>query len=128
MAKNKAEQAREAIKLEKDYQAALKMSESMQGAINKQLSKQIDYRTKLGSKVKSYITDLQKSVEGLQDANSVSEQVNKNQLEINRITKSYFGANKAVGAEKIKALWDQMSDKTRDEYSYGRQRGMVPGV
>jgi len=104
MAKNKAEQAREAIKLEKDYQAALKMSESMQGAINKQLSKQIDYRTKLGSKVKSYITDLQKSVEGLQDADSVSEQINKNQLEINRITKSYFGANKAVGAEKIKAL------------------------
>jgi hypothetical protein len=31
-------------------------------------------------------------------------------------------------AEKIKALWDQMSDKTRDDYSYGRQRGMVPGV
>ena len=31
-------------------------------------------------------------------------------------------------AEKIKALWDQMSDKTRDEYSYGRQRGLGYGV
>ena len=30
-------------------------------------------------------------------------------------------------AEKIKALWDRMSEKTRDRYSYNRQQGIGPG-
>ena len=53
MAKNKAEQAREAIKLEKDYQSALKKSESIQCDKNKQQNKQKDNITKHGTKHKS---------------------------------------------------------------------------
>ena len=60
--KKQAEFQRETIRLQKEYNDALKMSQSFAGAINDAISSQIDYRTQLGKKVKDYHKDLKSSI------------------------------------------------------------------
>ena len=92
------------LKLQNDYNEALKLSQSVTAAITKDLDGQIDKRTKLGKKVKDYLNDLRSSVTELQTSEDVQKKIVENEKEIEKITKSYFGANKKVGEEKIKAL------------------------
>jgi len=92
------------LKLQNDYNEALKLSQSVTAAITKDLDGQIDKRTVLGKKVKDYLNDLRSSVTELQTSEDVQKKIVENEKEIEKITKSYFGANKKVGEEKIKAL------------------------
>lgn len=97
-------QQRENIRLQNEYNEALKMSQSISGALIKDLDEQIDKRTTLGKKVQDYIKDLQSSISQLETSDDVQKKLVDNEGEIAKIQKSHFGANKKVGDEKIKAL------------------------
>ena len=61
------------IKLQNEYNEALKFSSSLQNAINKDIDAGIDYRTKLGKKVKDYNDELKKGITSLSDSESAYE-------------------------------------------------------
>ena len=102
--KKQAEFQRETIRLQKEYNDALKMSQSFAGAINDAISSQIDYRTQLGKKVKDYHKDLKSSISELETSEDVAQKLVEIEAEKLRISQSYFGANKAVGDEMLKGL------------------------
>jgi hypothetical protein len=95
---------REEIKLQNEYNEALKLSQSVSSAITKDLEEQIDRRTKLGKQVKAYLSNLQSEISQLETSEDIQKQILKNEKEIDRISNSYFGAQQKVGKEKIKAL------------------------
>lgn len=97
-------QQRENIRLQNEYNEAMKMSQSISGALIKDLDEQIDKRTTIGKKVKDYIKDLQSSISKLETSDDIQKKIVDNESEISKIQKSHFGANKKVGDEKIKAL------------------------
>lgn len=92
------------LKIQNEYNEALKMSQSLTTAITQDLDEQIDKRTTLGKKVKDYLNDLKSTVSQLETSEDVQKLIVDNEKEIDRIAKSYFGSNKKVGEEKIKAL------------------------
>jgi hypothetical protein len=97
-------QQRERIKLEREYQAALKISQSLVSDIKDDIDAEVDYRTELGKKLKSFNSDLKSSVDGLSDSASITKEIQRIEAEKDRIASSHFGKNKAIGDKKQEIL------------------------
>lgn len=97
-------QQKERIKLEQEYQNALKVSQSLISDIQSDIDSEIDYRTKLGQKVKEFNSELKSSVSGLSDSASITQEIQRIEAEKDRIASSHFGKNKAIGDAKIDIL------------------------
>ena len=63
------------LRLQSEYNEALKLSQSVTAAITKDLDEQIDKRTVLGKKVKDYLNDLRSSVNDLQTSEDVQKKI-----------------------------------------------------
>jgi len=101
--KNAAKQ-RESIRLEKEYQEALKMSSSLSNQITSALSSQVDFRTKLGKKVKEYYKDLESNISNLESSDDIAKELLRIEEEKAKVSKNYFGTNEKVGKQKLQAL------------------------
>tara|TARA_Y100000385_G_scaffold170673_1_gene176756 strand:+ start:1329 stop:4694 length:3366 start_codon:yes stop_codon:yes gene_type:complete len=97
-------QQKERIKLEQEYQAALKMSKSLSSEITDDINSQVDYRTALGQKMKEFNNDLSSQVSGLQSSADITKAIQSMEYEKDKIASSYFGKNKAIGDAKQAAL------------------------
>jgi len=95
--------SKEQLRIQLEYNEALKFSSSMQNAINKDLSKAADYRTKQGKKMKDHIESLKKEVSSIHSSADAYEKQIQLENENIKLAKTHFGANKAIGNEKIKA-------------------------
>jgi hypothetical protein len=102
--KEEARLQKEKLQIQKEYNEALKMSQSISGQINDAISSQIDYRTKIGKKVKEYHKDLKSSISELSTSEDVAKKLVEIEAEKVRISKSYVGANKAQGDAMLAAL------------------------
>ena len=86
-----------------EYNEALKFSSSMQGAINKDLSKAQDYRTEQGKKMKEHIENLKQEVSSISSSSDAFQKQIELENQNAKLAKSHFGANKAIGDAKIEA-------------------------
>lgn len=111
----KAQKAR--IKLEQEYQAALKMTASLSSQITDDINSQVDYRTELGQKMKEFNNDLSSQVSGLSSSADITKQIQMMEYEKDKIASSYFGKNKAIGDAKQDAL-DTAIEALRVEESH----------
>ena len=102
--KKQAALQRENLKIQKEYNEALKLSQSLSGQINSAIASQVDYRTKLGKKVKEYNDGLQSSISQLESSEDVAKKLNEIEQEKLRISKSYVGSNKAQGDAMLASL------------------------
>ena len=94
---------KEQLRIQLEYNEALKFSSSMQNAINQDLSKAADYRTKQGKKMKDHIENLKKEVSSISSSSDAYEKQIQLENENIRLAKTHFGANKAIGDAKIQA-------------------------
>ena len=99
-----ASQQKENIRLQNEYNEALKLSSSISSATIKSIEDEIDYRTRLGKKVKSYHDELKSSISQLETSEDVAKKLVEIENEKVRISNSYRGINFAVGQEMIRAL------------------------
>lgn len=97
-------QQKERIKLEQEYQSALKVSQSLISDIQSDIDSEIDGRTKLGKQLKDFNSELKSSVSGLSDSESITKEIQRIESEKDRISSSYFGKNKAIGDAKVDIL------------------------
>jgi hypothetical protein len=95
---------KESVRLQNDYNDALKVSASINKGIIDGIDDEIDYRTTLGKKVKTYNDELKSSVSQLSTSEDVAKKLVEIEAEKERIGKSYFGSNKAVGEEMLRSL------------------------
>ena len=95
---------KESVRLQNDYNDALKVSASINKGIIDGIDDEIDYRTTLGKKVKDYNDELKSSVSQLSTSEDVAKKLVEIEAEKERIGKSYFGSNKAVGQEMLRSL------------------------
>lgn len=95
---------KESVRLQNDYNDALKFSASINKGILDGIDEEVDYRTKLGKKVKEYNDELKSSVSELTTSESISKKLIEIESEKERIGKSYFGSNKALGQEMLRSL------------------------
>jgi hypothetical protein len=111
----KAQKAR--IKLEQEYQAALKMTASLSSQITDDINSQVDYRTELGQKMKEFNNDLSSQISGLSSSADITKQIQMMEYEKDKIASSYFGKNKAIGDAKQDSL-DTAIEALRVEESH----------
>lgn len=97
-------QQKERIKLEQEYQSALKVSQSLISDIQSDIDSEVDGRTKLGKQLKDFNSELKSSVSGLSDSESITKEIQRIESEKDRISSSYFGKNKAIGDAKVDIL------------------------
>lgn len=97
-------QQQERIKLEKEYQDSLKVSQSLLSAMAKDIDAEVDARTKLGKALKDFNNDLKSSVSSLTDSESITKEIQKLEAQKTQIAQSYFGKNKVVGDKKQEIL------------------------
>ena len=102
--KEEAKLQREKLRIQKEYNEALKMSQSLSGQINDAISSQIDYRTEIGKKVKDYHKDLKSSISELNSSEDIAQKLVDIEAEKVRISQSYVGANKAQGDAMLAGL------------------------
>ena len=95
--------SKEQLRIQLEYNEALKFSSSMQGAINKDLSKAADYRTEQGKKMKNHIENLKKEVSSISSSSDAYQKQIELENENAKLAKTHFGANKAIGDAKIEA-------------------------
>ena len=103
-AKQLAERQKENIRLQNEYNEALKISASMTSAAAQSIDNEIDYRTTLGRRVKDYHKDLKSSMTQLESSEDVAKKLVEIEGEKVRVASSYFGANLAIGREMLRAL------------------------
>ena len=108
-------QQKERIKLEQEYQNALKVSQSLIADIQSDIDSEIDYRTKLGQKIKEFNSELKSSVSGLSDSASITQEIQRIEAEKDRIASSHFGKNKAIGDAKIGILYTTLATLRTEE-------------
>jgi hypothetical protein len=95
---------KESVRLQNDYNDALKVSASINKGIIDGIDDEIDYRTTLGKKVKDYNDELKSSISQLSTSEDVAKKLVQIEAEKERIGKSYFGSNRAVGQEMLRSL------------------------
>jgi len=72
--------------------------------IKSDIDAEVDYRTELGKKLKSFNSDLKSSVGGLSDSASITKEIQRIEAEKDRIASSHFCKNKAIGDKKQEIL------------------------
>lgn len=97
-------QQQERIKLEKEYQDSLKVSQSLLSAMAKDIDAEVDARTKLGKALKDFNRDLKSSVGSLSNSESITKEIQKLEAQKTQIAQSYFGKNKVIGDKKQEIL------------------------
>jgi hypothetical protein len=102
--KREAALQREKLQIQKEYNEALKLSQSLSSQINSAIESQIDYRTTLGKRVKDYNKDLQSSISQLETSEDVAKKLNEIEQEKLRISNSYRGSNLAMGNAMLASL------------------------
>ena len=75
-------QQQERIKLEKEYQDSLKVSQSLLSAMAKDIDAEVDARTKLGKALKDFNRDLKSSVGSLSNSESITKEIQKLEQQI----------------------------------------------
>lgn len=103
-AKNLAKQQKENIRLQNEYNEALRISASMTSAAAQSIDNEIDYRTALGRRVKEYHKDLKSSISDLETSKDIANKLVEIENEKTRVANSYFGMNAAIGREMLRAL------------------------
>lgn len=103
-AKDLAKQQKENIRLQNEYNEALKISASMTSAAAQSIDNEIDYRTELGRRVKEYHKDLKSSMTQLESSEDIAKKLVEIESEKVRVASSYFGSNLATGREMLRAL------------------------
>jgi hypothetical protein len=103
-AKQLAERQKENIRLQNEYNEALKISASMISSAAQSIDNEIDYRTTLGRRVKDYHNELKSSMTQLESSEDAAKKLVEIENEKVRVASSYFGANLAVGREMLRAL------------------------
>jgi len=91
------------IKLQNEYNEALKFSSSLQNAINKDIDAGIDYRTKLGKKVKDYNDELKKGITSLSDSESAYQKLLELEDEAVKLQNGAVGKHREVNLKKLEA-------------------------
>jgi hypothetical protein len=84
-AKDMADKQREQVRLQEDYNEALKMSSSLNKAIQQDLEDAVNNNAALGDKAKTYLNDLKSSVSQLSSSKDISKllvQLDKDRLDI----------------------------------------------
>jgi len=103
-AKQLAERQKENIRLQNEYNEALKISASMTSAAAQSIDNEIDYRTTLGRRVKEYHNDLKSSMTQLESSEDVAKKLVEIESEKIRVAGSYVGINAVIGREMLRAL------------------------
>ena len=99
----KANQQRESIQLEKEYQDALKMSSSISNQITSALNSQVDFRSQLGKKVKEHYKALSSNIKQLETSEDIAKKILEIEGQNLKISKSYRGVNIAIGRQMLLA-------------------------
>jgi len=123
--------SKEDLKLEREYQAALKISASGVSALQANIKKLLDDKRALKKETKDYIKGLSDASKQLSGSESIGKQIVKNQNEINQLKKGEHklqqGSNKftkAGTAAAIKALEQQNMSLA----VYGKQQEAIERV
>ena len=96
--------SKEQVRLQNEYNEALKFSASLTNAIKKDIDDTIDYRTKLGKKVKEYNKDLKQGISSLSDSESAYEKLLELEKEAGRLQKGAVGKHRDVNLKKLEAV------------------------
>lgn len=98
------ESQKESLRIQEEYNAALKMSSSINKSIQADIDGQIDRRTTLGKKAKDYLDSLKSEISSLQTSDDIGKQLVSIEAEKVRIAKTYVGANRELGQVYLDAL------------------------
>jgi hypothetical protein len=101
---NSSQQQREILKLQNEYNEALRVSQSIAGAIVQDLEDQINNTNDISNATKKYIQNLQSSVKNLEDSEDVQKQIIKNNKEINNLQRGITDANRKDVEARVAAL------------------------
>ncbi len=101
---NNSQQQREILKLQNEYNEALRVSQSIAGAIVQDLEDQINNTNDISSATKKYIQNLQSSVKSLEDSEDVQKQIIKNNKAINNLQRGITDANRKDVEQRVAAL------------------------
>jgi len=99
-----SQQQKEILKLQNEYNEALRISQSITGAIIQDLEDQINTTNDISNATKKYIQNLQSSVKTLEDSEDVQKQIVKNNKEINNLQRGITDANRKDVEARVAAL------------------------
>lgn len=99
--------SKEDIKLEREYQEALKISASSVSALQADLQKTLDSKKALNAETKAYLKNLQASVGSLDDSKSIAKQILDNEKEIVRYKEGQVNVSKRARDIAISNLQQQ---------------------
>jgi hypothetical protein len=99
-----SKQQKEILQLQNEYNEALRVSQSIAGAIIQDLEDQINATDDITNATKKYIQNLQSSVKNLEDSEDVQKLIIKNNKEINNLQRSITAANRKDVEQRIAAL------------------------
>ena len=101
---NSSQQQREILKLQNEYNEALRVSQSIAGAIVQDLEDQLNNTNDISNATKKYIQNLQSSVKNLEDSEDVQKQIIKNNKAINNLQRGITDANRKDVEQRVAAL------------------------
>lgn len=99
-----AEQQKENIRLQNEYNDALSFSASLNGRILADIDSQVDRRTVLGRRAKEYLDGLKTEINSLETSEDIAKQLVSIEAEKERIARSYVGVNRELGQVYLDAL------------------------
>ena len=122
---------KEDLKLEKEYQDALKISASSVGALQKNIEMVLNKKRALKKETKDYIKGIQDSTKALGDSESISKQILDNQDEINKLKSGEHDLQK--GSNKFTKAGTAAAIKTLEVQNmslsvYGKQQEAIERV
>ena len=95
------------IKLEQEYQAALKITTSSISAMQDNIQKVLNEKKRLNSETKDYLKNLQESVSSLSDSESINKKILANEREIQKYKDGTYKTTKKATNIAIQALQRQ---------------------
>lgn len=99
-----AEKQKEQIRLQEEYNDALKMSSSLNSKIQSDLEDAVNANAALGEKAKTYLNDLKSSIGGLSSSKDISKQLVNIEQDKLKIQSNAFGLTQAENDALLEQL------------------------
>jgi hypothetical protein len=123
--------SKEDLKLEKEYQDALKISASGVGALQKNIELLLNKKRALKKETKQYINGIKEATKSLGDSESIGKKILSNQDEINKFKKGEHelqkGSNKFTKAGTAAAI-KSLEVQNMSLSVYGKQQEAIERV